>query len=58
MATTETWSDPDRCPFCGAEIASPGAGFVDHVADSPDCETAFGTWRDRIANDVQGCWSG
>ncbi|WP_415378564.1 hypothetical protein [Halosimplex sp. TS25] len=58
MATTESWSDPERCPFCGAKLASPGAGFVDHTAESPDCETKFETWRDRITDDVAGGWSG
>lgn len=58
MATTATWNDPERCPFCGDEIASPGAGFVDHVDESADCESDFDTWRDRITDDVAGGWSG
>ncbi|MFB6308037.1 MAG: hypothetical protein ABEH35_01785 [Haloarculaceae archaeon] len=58
MATNQTWNDPDSCPFCGEQLASPGAGFVDHVAESPDCEAAFGTWRTRVGDDVAGGWSG
>jgi len=36
-ATTSTdWSDPITCPFCGDELASPGAGFVDHIHDNAE----------------------
>jgi hypothetical protein len=58
MATTETWRDPDRCPFCGETLASPGAGFMTHVAERPDCEEAFETWRSRVSEDVAGGWIG
>ncbi|MFC7075871.1 DUF7501 family protein [Haloarcula halophila] len=58
MATTETWTDPDRCPFCGARLSSPGAGFVDHVQTTPECEDAFGTWRDRVDDDLVRGWTG
>ncbi|WP_058366694.1 DUF7501 family protein [Haloparvum sedimenti] len=53
-----TWSDPNECPFCGAALADPGAGFVDHVAENPDCDRRFETWRDRVAGDMGGEWSG
>ena len=58
MATSESWNDPNRCPFCGAALASPGAGFIDHVDDSPACETEFEHWRENVAGDVTGGWSG
>ncbi|MFB6139987.1 MAG: hypothetical protein ABEJ26_06085 [Halosimplex sp.] len=58
MSTTDSWSDPDRCPFCEARLASPGAGFVDHTSDNPDCAAKFETWRDQVAGDVRGGWSG
>jgi hypothetical protein len=58
MSATETWSDPQRCPFCECELASPGAGFVDHVRENPACETQFETWRDRITDDLTGGWAG
>lgn len=58
MATNASWTDPDRCPFCDERLDSPGAGFVDHVEESPECEAEFGTWRDRIGDDVAGGWSG
>lgn len=58
MATADSWSDPDRCPFCGAQLASPGAGFVSHTKENRDCAAAFERWRDRIADDVTGGWSG
>lgn len=58
MATSESWTDPNRCPFCGAGLDSPGAGFVAHVEESPECEAAFGTWRDRVSDDLAGGWSG
>jgi len=45
-ATTSTdWSDPITCPFCGDELASPGAGFVDHIHDNAECENGFEHWR-------------
>jgi len=56
--TTTTWSDPNHCPFCDGELESPGAGFVDHLDDSSDCEADFETWQSRIAGDVPGGWSG
>jgi len=58
MPTDGTWSDPSQCPFCGTSLPSPGAGFVDHVGDNPDCESAFEDWRDRVAGDVGGTWGG
>jgi hypothetical protein len=58
MATTETWSDPSRCPYCGATLDSPGAGFVDHLDDADDCERRHGRWRDRIDDDMRGGWAG
>ncbi|WP_313691901.1 DUF7501 family protein [Halorarum halobium] len=58
MSATETWTDPNSCPFCGEQLPSPGAGFVDHIDETPDCESRFGVWRDRIGDDIQGDWSG
>lgn len=52
------WSDPSTCPFCGEALPDPGAGFVDHLADSPDCDAGFTTWKDNVADDVAGGWSG
>jgi hypothetical protein len=57
MATT-TWNDPNHCPFCETELETPGAGFVDHLGESPDCQTGFEAWRSNIAGDVPGGWSG
>lgn len=56
--TPTNWSDTSACPFCGAELASPGAGFVDHIHDSGACESSFETWRENIAGDLKGGWSG
>jgi hypothetical protein len=53
---TTTWTDTGVCPFCDAEIADPGAGFIDHVDDSDDCADDFDTWRTRVADDVTGGW--
>ncbi|USZ69462.1 hypothetical protein NGM10_06930 [Halorussus salilacus] len=53
-----TWSDPNDCPFCGAELPNPGAGFVDHIGANPDCEAGFEAWREHIAGDVPGGWGG
>lgn len=53
-----TWSDPSSCPFCGAALASPGAGFVDHIHASEACEDSFEVWRDNVSGDLKGGWSG
>ncbi|WP_226022794.1 DUF7501 family protein [Halomicrobium salinisoli] len=57
-ATATNWSDPDTCPFCGDDLVDPGAGFVDHIGESPDCEDSWSTWRDNLAGDVRGEWAG
>lgn len=56
--TTTTWVDPSTCPFCEAELVNPGDGFVDHLAESPDCEGGFEIWRRNLADDLAGEWSG
>ena len=56
--STPTWSNPNVCPFCGTELADPGAGFVDHLADSNGCKDGFELWRGNIADDIAGGWSG
>ncbi len=56
--STPTWSNPNVCPFCGTELADPGAGFVDHLTDSNDCKDGFEMWRGNIADDIAGGWSG
>lgn len=58
MAATTTWSDPTTCPFCGTELADPGAGFVAHIDETPTCETGFERWRANVADDLAGEWSG
>ncbi|MFC6733738.1 MULTISPECIES: hypothetical protein [unclassified Haladaptatus] len=58
MAASETWTDPYVCPFCRAQLASPGEGFITHIEQTPDCETAFETWRDCINEDITGGWAG
>ncbi len=58
MATSETWNDNDRCPFCGAPITTPGVGFINHVEANPDCKDDYETWRNRVADDVAGGWMG
>lgn len=52
------WTDPGTCPFCGSALATPGAGFVDHLEESPDCAAGFEVWRENLAGDMAGEWSG
>lgn len=52
------WDSPDYCPFCGAELRDGGAGFVEHVEESDPCRRRFDEWRENIAGDVGGEWSG
>jgi hypothetical protein len=53
-----SWDDPNRCPFCMTALDDPGAGFVEHLDDSPVCESGFETWRTSVADDMRGEWSG
>ncbi|GGM54371.1 hypothetical protein J2752_000632 [Halarchaeum rubridurum] len=50
------WDDPQECPWCGADIADGGAGFMDHIEANPECEEAFEAWRENVADDVGGEW--
>jgi hypothetical protein len=52
------WDNPDYCPFCGAPLTDGGAGFIDHVDESPPCAERFEAWRQNVAGDVAGDWSG
>jgi hypothetical protein len=52
------WNDPDACPFCGAQLPDGGAGFVDHADANPDCQARFEEWRENVAGDIGGEWSG
>ncbi|USZ72359.1 DUF7501 family protein [Natronosalvus halobius] len=59
MSTHAThWNDTATCPFCGGELSDPGAGFVDHLGVNPECQTEFDSWRDNVADDLGGTWSG
>jgi hypothetical protein len=53
-----TWDDPNQCPFCTTELEDPGAGFMDHLEESPVCKQGFEQWRSSIAGDMGGEWSG
>ncbi|RKD97174.1 DUF7501 family protein [Halopiger aswanensis] len=55
---TREWVDPIVCPFCGDELPSPGAGFVDHIDENEACEHRFDRWRTNIAGDIGGEWTG
>jgi hypothetical protein len=55
---TTSWENPTTCPFCGETIRDPGVGFVEHIDESRACNEAFETWRDRVASDMGGEWSG
>lgn len=52
------WDDPDYCPFCGAALADGGAGFIDHVEETPDCDERFEAWLEAIRDDIDGEWGG
>ncbi|APX95871.1 DUF7501 family protein [Natronorubrum daqingense] len=56
--TTADWTNPIHCPFCGTELESPGAGFVDHIEESDDCKQSFDHWRENITGDLAGEWAG
>lgn len=58
QSASTTWADPSTCPFCDAELTDPGAGFIDHIQTSTECQSEFDTWRTNIAGDMGGEWSG
>lgn len=58
MSVSETWNDPFECPFCGENLPSPGAGFVDHVSENAECEKRHENWRDNVVEDMRGGWGG
>lgn len=53
-----SWNGTETCPFCGRSIQDPGAGFIAHTRDHPDCRSAFDGWRRRLQEDLVGGWSG
>lgn len=55
---SDNWSNPDLCPFCGAQLEDGGAGFIDHVEESPVCKDRFDAWKERIRDDIGGEWGG
>lgn len=56
--TRRNWDDPETCPFCGAALADGGGAFVRHVETRDDCAVRFDAWRQRVAGDVGGEWTG
>lgn len=52
------WDNPDVCPFCGTGLTGPGAGFVDHLDEAPECRARFEAWRERVTDDIGGGWGG
>lgn len=57
-ASLPDWTGPAVCPFCGSELDDGGPGFIDHIEGRPRCESSFRVWRDRVADDIKGGWSG
>lgn len=53
-----TWTGTTDCPFCGADLPDPGVGFVDHLDESAQCERGFDEWREQVAGDIGGEWTG
>ena len=54
------WDDPDYCPFCGQRLPDGGPGFFDHIRteDNAVCRKRFEDWRENVAEDIGGEWSG
>lgn len=58
-AISETdWDDPNRCPFCGAALPDGGPGFIEHIGTNEGCAAEFEVWREQIAGDIAGEWTG
>lgn len=56
--TTTEWTDPVTCPFCGDQLSDPGAGFMEHIDENAECENGFDLWRENLAGDLAGEWTG
>lgn len=54
---TPSWNGTEHCPFCGAPLPDPGAGFIEHTRRSVGCREAFEGWRSRIQDDMRGEWT-
>ncbi|WP_254522045.1 DUF7501 family protein [Natrinema caseinilyticum] len=54
------WDNPDFCPFCGHRLPDGGPGFVDHIQNDANatCRDRFEEWRENVADDIGGEWSG
>lgn len=51
---TANWTDATNCPFCDETLRNPGAAFVDHLEESPDCEAGHDAWTFHVAEDFGG----
>jgi len=52
------WENPEACPFCGEQLADCDVGFVDHADADSDCNARLEEWRENVAGDVGGGWTG
>ncbi len=57
---SDAWDSPDFCPFCGYGLSDGGPGFIDHVENDENeaCRDRFEQWRENVADDIGGEWSG
>ena len=53
-----TWDHPTVCLFCEGNLVDPGAGFIAHPEGTPVCAEGFRQWREAVAGDMGGEWSG
>ncbi len=58
MAASETWTNPEVCPFCNTTLTSPGEGFMNHIETNDGCRSHYEDWRTNITDDMTGGWSG
>jgi sarcosine oxidase delta subunit len=57
-ASSPEWNGTRQCPFCQYELDNGGEAFIRHVDTNEECYEGFERWRDNVAGDMQGEWSG
>ncbi|MFC6954500.1 MULTISPECIES: DUF7501 family protein [Halorubellus] len=51
---TANWTTEYNCPFCDDTLEDPGAAFVDHIADNPECKSGHDAWKFHLTDDFGG----
>jgi hypothetical protein len=51
---TANWTTEYNCPFCDGNLDNPGAAFVDHIDENPECKSGHDAWKFHLSDDFGG----